>query len=95
MDSVTDKGRLLESLLLALVPRADFDSTALRLYVCSYELGRFLGWDGIGVFSLSEVRSPEIALVTRPPWERGDRCVALAPHWARDLYRVSGRVLEA
>ena len=53
--------RQIRSLLVALVPRADFDSSALRLYVCTYELGRFLSWDGVGLFAQSEVRSPEIA----------------------------------
>jgi len=48
-------------LLLALVPRAEFDSSMLRLYVCSYELSRFLNWDGIGVFGRSKLQPPRIA----------------------------------
>jgi DNA invertase Pin-like site-specific DNA recombinase len=36
---------------LALVPRAEISKAELRLYVSSYELSRFLGWDGVGLFT--------------------------------------------
>ena len=46
----------LRSSLLALVPRAEVTPTSLTLYVCCYELSRFLGWDGIGVFEKGVIK---------------------------------------
>jgi hypothetical protein len=43
-------GSHLRRLFLALVPRAEITRSELRLYVSCFELGRFLAWDGIGLF---------------------------------------------
>jgi hypothetical protein len=43
----------LRSLFLALVPRADACPTGLTMHVSCFELSRFLGWDGIGIFQKS------------------------------------------
>lgn len=46
----------LRSLFLALVPRAEVNPTNLTLYVSCFELGRFLAWDGIGIFQKGVLR---------------------------------------
>jgi hypothetical protein len=46
----------LRRLFLALVPRAEVSKTELRLYVSCYELSRFLGWNGAGLFSKSALQ---------------------------------------
>lgn len=46
----------LRSLLLALVPRAEVTTTALKLYVSCFELSRFLAWDGVGIFDKTAIR---------------------------------------
>ena len=45
----------LRRLFLALVPRCEVSKTELRLYISCYELGRFLAWNGAGLFTKSEV----------------------------------------
>jgi hypothetical protein len=45
---------------LALVPRAEISKAELRLYVSSYELSRFLGWDGVGLFTKAPLGSATI-----------------------------------
>ena len=47
----------LRCLFLALVPRAEVSPTDLTMYVSCCELGRFLGWDGIGIFQKSTLPS--------------------------------------
>jgi site-specific DNA recombinase len=44
-------GSHLRRLFLALVPRAEVSKSELRLYLSCYELMRFLGWNGTGLFS--------------------------------------------
>ena len=51
----------LRSLFLALVPRADVTPTGLIMYVSCFELGRFLGWDGIGIFQKCALRPSRTA----------------------------------
>jgi hypothetical protein len=46
----------LRALLLALVPRAEVNIAGLRLYISCHELGRFLAWDGVGLFDKSAVQ---------------------------------------
>jgi hypothetical protein len=60
----------LRALLLALVPRAEVNSSELRLYVSCHELTRFLGWDGIGIFDksiISPKRAPDRVHVIHAP----------------------------
>ena len=45
----------LRSLFLALVPRAEVNATGLTMQLSCFELNRFLGWDGIGVFQKSVI----------------------------------------
>ena len=49
-------GKELRELFLALVPRVEVAETQLRMLVCSFELRRFLAWDGTGLFRKSEAR---------------------------------------
>lgn len=51
----------LRSLLLALVPRAEVNTSELKLYISCFELSNFLAWDGIGVFSKSVVKPSRAA----------------------------------
>lgn len=51
----------LRALLLALIPRAEVNTSELRLYVSCHELSRFLAWDGIGLFERSVVRPSHAA----------------------------------
>jgi site-specific DNA recombinase len=51
-----DKVQLRE-FFLALVPRAEVTRTGLRLLLSCFELGHFLGWDGVGIFRKSVLRS--------------------------------------
>jgi DNA invertase Pin-like site-specific DNA recombinase len=51
----------LRALLLALVPRAEVNTAELRLYVSCHELGRFLAWDGVGIFEKSVLRPNRVA----------------------------------
>jgi DNA invertase Pin-like site-specific DNA recombinase len=46
----------LRSLFLAIVPRAEACPTGLTMHLSCFELSRFLGWDGIGVFQKSFLR---------------------------------------
>jgi hypothetical protein len=46
----------LRALFLALVPRADACPTGLTMQLSCFELSRFLGWDGIGIFQKSVLR---------------------------------------
>ena len=50
------QGKELRELFLALVPRVEVAATELRMLVCSFELRRFLAWDGTGIFRKAEVR---------------------------------------
>jgi site-specific DNA recombinase len=50
------QGRELRELFLALVPRVEVAATELRMLICSFELRRFLAWDGAGLFRKAEVR---------------------------------------
>lgn len=50
-------GPHLRRTFLALVPRAEITKAELRLYVSSYELSRFLAWDGVGLFTKAPVGS--------------------------------------
>lgn len=45
-----DAGHL-RRLFVALIPRAEVSKSELRLYVSCFELTRFLGWNGVGLFS--------------------------------------------
>jgi DNA invertase Pin-like site-specific DNA recombinase len=68
----------LRSLFLAIVPRAEVCATELTMYLSCFELSRFLGWDGIGVFQKSvlppsraadrvhEVRAPAFLICGHP-----------------------------
>jgi hypothetical protein len=51
----------LRSLFLALVPRAEVNPTNLTMYVSCFELARFLGWDGIGIFQKSPLPPVRVA----------------------------------
>jgi len=44
-------GPHLRRLFVALVPRAEVSKSELRLYISCYELSRFLGWNGTGIFT--------------------------------------------
>ena len=46
----------LRALLSALVPRAEVNTSELRLYVSCHELTRLLAWDGVGLFDKSAVQ---------------------------------------
>lgn len=46
----------LRELLVAVVARADVNRSHLRLLICCYELGRFLAWDGQGLFKRATIR---------------------------------------
>ncbi|MGE5564304.1 MAG: recombinase family protein [Bacillota bacterium] len=46
----------LRRLFVALVPRAELTRSELRLYVSCHELGRFLAWNGKGLFGKSPVQ---------------------------------------
>ena len=50
-------GAHLRRAFLALVPRAEITKNELRLFVSCYELSRFLGWDGAGLFSKAPLGS--------------------------------------
>lgn len=61
----------------AVIVRADINRTHLRLLVCSYEVSRFLAWDGVGLFKKAHVRpkgadrfrmlyAPACLICTRP-----------------------------
>jgi hypothetical protein len=67
----------LREFLLAVVYRADVNRSYLRLLVCNYEVYRFVGWDGVGVFKKADVRpkgadrfrmlyAPSCLICTRP-----------------------------
>lgn len=51
----------LRSLFLALVPRAEVNPTNLTMHLSCFELSRFLGWDGIGIFQKSVLRPARTA----------------------------------
>ena len=53
--SLMDKQQLRE-FIVAVVSRADVNRTHLRLLVCSYEVCRFLAWDGVGLFQKAHIR---------------------------------------
>jgi hypothetical protein len=46
----------IRAMLLALVPRAEVNASELTLYVSCHETGRFLGWDGVGLFEKSALK---------------------------------------
>jgi site-specific DNA recombinase len=50
-------GPRLRRLFLALVPRAEITRSELWLYVSCFELGRYLAWDGIGLFTKAPIGS--------------------------------------
>jgi hypothetical protein len=54
-------GAALRDCLLALICRAEATPTQLRLFVSLLELGRFLVWDGIGIFQKNNARSVRLA----------------------------------
>lgn len=58
----------LRRLFLALVPRAEVSKSELRLYISCYELTRFLGWNGTGLFSRASLQ----------PAQGGDRIHQIA-----------------
>lgn len=51
----------MRALLVALVPRAEVNTAELKLYVSCIELSRFLGWDGVGLFSRNPIRPKHVA----------------------------------
>jgi DNA invertase Pin-like site-specific DNA recombinase len=51
----------LRALLLALVPRAEVNTSELILYISCHELSRFLAWDGVGLFDRSAIRPRQSA----------------------------------
>jgi site-specific DNA recombinase len=51
----------LRSLFLAVVARAEACPTGLTMHLSCFELGRFLGWDGIGIFQKSFLRPSRAA----------------------------------
>jgi site-specific DNA recombinase len=51
----------LRSLFLAIVSRAEAGPTGLTMHLSCFELSRFLGWDGIGVFQKSFLRPSRAA----------------------------------
>jgi DNA invertase Pin-like site-specific DNA recombinase len=51
----------LRSLLLAVVPRAEVNTSGLTLYVSCYELSRLLAWDGVGCFEKGAIRPARAA----------------------------------
>jgi len=74
--SLMDREQLRE-FILAVVPRADVNRTHLCLLVCSYEVARFLEWDGVGLFQKAQIRpkgsdrfkmlyAPACLICTRP-----------------------------
>ena len=51
----------LRSLFLAVVLRAEANTTGLTMHLSCFELSRLLGWDGIGVFQKSSLRPSRAA----------------------------------
>ena len=47
----------LRAILSAVVPRAEVDTSELRLYVSCHELSRFLAWDGVGIFEKAALQT--------------------------------------
>ena len=53
------EGASLRRLFLALVSRAEITKSKLRLYISSYELCRYLAWDGVGLFTRAHAGSAQ------------------------------------
>jgi hypothetical protein len=88
--SLMEKEQLRE-LLLAVIFRADVSRSHLRLLVCSYEMYRFMAWDGTGLFRKSQVRpkgadrfrmlyAPACLICTRPEY-----AIPVGPRTSRAL----------